>query len=158
LNQQRHDINLFNKSKLTFTPITMSTRSNRFSNSFQPLRSTSIKMRSIATAFSPTRSSRSASQTSYSSTSTTSPLTASRDVSRSYASGSYSRNSSPQSSRSGHSLAEMLAIRRRPSTLEFEMQVEMQTYGCELDVLEPRPMEGGHASVMGIFEVLDGKC
>lgn len=131
----------------------MSTRSNRFSNSFQPLRSTSIKMRSMASAFSPTRASRSASATSYSSTSTTSPLTASRNVS-----GSYSRNSSPQSSRSAHSLAEILAVRRRPSTLEFEMQSEMRMFESELDVLEPRPMDGVHASVVGIFEVLDGKC
>ncbi|KAF3043427.1 hypothetical protein E8E12_007032 [Didymella heteroderae] len=131
----------------------MSTRSNRFSGSFQPLRSTSIRMRSIATAFSPTRSSRSASATSYSSSSTTSPLTQSRNVS-----GSYSRNSSPQSSRSNHSLAEMLAVRRRPSNLEFEMQMEMATFGSELDVLEPRPMGVEHASVVGIFEVLDGKC
>lgn len=131
----------------------MSTRSNRFSGSFQPLRSTSIKMRSLATAFSPTRSTRSASATSYSSTSTTSPLTQSRNVS-----GSYSRNSSPQSSRSSHSLAEMLAVRRRPSDLEFEMRSERLTYGSELDVLEPRPMGVEHASVVGIFEVLDGKC
>ncbi|KAJ4380534.1 hypothetical protein N0V86_003891 [Didymella sp. IMI 355093] len=131
----------------------MSSRSNRFSGSFQPLRSTSIKMRSIKTAFSPTRSSRSASATSYSSTSTTSPLTQSRNMC-----GSYSRNSSPQSSRSDHSLAEMLAVRRRPSTLEFEMQMEMQTFGSELNVLEPRPMGTEHASVVGIFEVLDGKC
>ncbi|KAF1923960.1 uncharacterized protein M421DRAFT_9252 [Didymella exigua CBS 183.55] len=131
----------------------MSTRSNRFSGSFQPLRNTSIRMRSIKTAFSPTRASRSASATSCSSTSTTSPLTQSRSVS-----GSYSRNPSPQSSRSGHSLAEMLAVRRRTSDLEFEMQAEALAFESELDVLEPRPRGGEHASVVGIFEVLDGKC
>jgi len=27
-----------------------------------------------------------------------------------------------------------------------------------MDVLEPRPMGFEHASVVGIFEVLDGKC
>ena len=131
----------------------MSTRSNRFSGSFQPLRNTSLKMRSIKTAFSPTRSSRSASATSYSSTSTTSPLTQSRNVS-----GSYSRNPSPQSSRSAHSLAEMLAVRRRPSTLEFELQAERQRFGSEMHILEPRPSGVEHAGVVGIFEVLDGTC
>jgi hypothetical protein len=137
----------------TFTSTTMSSRSTRFSGTFQPLRSTSIKMRSLKTAFSPTRPSRSASATSYSSSSTTSPLTQSRNTS-----GSYSRNPSPQSSRSAHSLAEIMAVRRRPSTLEFEMHMEMQAFGSELDVLEPRPMGTEHASVVGIFEVLDGKC
>jgi hypothetical protein len=52
----------------------------------------------------------------------------------------------------------MLAVRRRPSNLEFEMQMEMQHFGNELDVLEPRPMGVEHAGVVGIFEVLDGKC
>jgi hypothetical protein len=111
-------------------------------------------MRSLKTAFSPTRSSRSTSTTSYSSTISTSPLTQSRNPSG----GSYSRNSSPQSSRSAHSLAEILAVRRRPSTLEFEMQMEMMRFGSELHVLEPRPVGCEHAGVVGIFEVLDGKC
>ncbi|KAF9696209.1 hypothetical protein EKO04_006048 [Ascochyta lentis] len=130
----------------------MSTRSNRFSGSFQPLRNPSQTMRTLKTAFSPTRSSRSASATSYSSTSTTSPLTQSR-----HPSGSYSRASSPQSSCSRHSLAELLAVRRRPSSLEFEMQMESRTFGSELAVLEPRPFGVEHAGVVGIFEVLDGK-
>ncbi|KZM22787.1 uncharacterized protein EKO05_0001508 [Ascochyta rabiei] len=133
----------------------MPTRSNRFSGSFQPLRNPSQTMRTLKTAFSPTRSSRSASATSYSSTSTTSPLTQSRNPS---GSGSYSRASSPQSSCSRHSLAELLAVRRRPSSLEFEMQMESRTFGSELHVLEPRPWGVEHAGVVGIFEVLDGKC
>lgn len=136
----------------------MSTRSNRFSGTFAPLRTPSQTMRSLKTAFSPTRSSRSPSTTSYSSTISTSPLTSSLDSSYRPSGGSYTRNSSPQSSRSAHSLAEILAVRRRPSTLEFEMQMEMVRFGSELDVLEPRPVGCECAGVVGIFEVLDGKC
>lgn len=132
----------------------MSTRSNRFSASFAPLRTPSQTMRSLKTAFSPTRSSRSPSTTSYSSSISTSPLTQSRNPSG----GSYSRNSSPQSSRSAHSLAEILAVRRRPSTLEFEMQMEMLRYPSEMGVLEPRPRGEELGGCVGIFEVLDGKC
>lgn len=133
----------------------MSTRSNRFSASFTPLRTPSLTMRNLRSAFaSPTRSSRSTSTTSYSSTISTSPLTASP---RPHA--SYTRNSSPQSSRSAHSLAEILAVRRRPSNLEFEMQMEMAAFGDDkLDLLEPRPVDGACVGVVGIFEVLDGKC
>jgi hypothetical protein len=52
----------------------------------------------------------------------------------------------------------MLAVRRRPSTLEFEMQMEARTWGSEMHVLEPRPCAEGVVGVVGIFEVLDGKC
>jgi hypothetical protein len=141
----------------------MSTRTNRFSTSFAPLRTPSQTMRSLKTAFSPTRSSRSQSTTSYSSTISTSPLTHQSPSSYSPDSyrpsgGSYSRNSSPQSSRSAHSLAEILAVRRRPSTLEFEMQMERRAWGSEMAVLEPRPVGAEFAGCVGIFEVLDGKC
>ena len=153
----------------------MSTRSTRFTTPFAPLRTPSQTMRSLKTAFSPTRASRSPSTTSYSSSISTSPLThqahnpsdysPGRDSNYSTDSyrpsgGSHSRNSSPQSSRSAHSLAEILAVRRRPSTLEFEMRMERKVFGSEIGVLEPRPLgvDGGFGGVVGIFEVLDGKC
>lgn len=51
-------------------------------------------------------------------------------------------------------------MRRKPSVLEFEMEEERCLFGSELGVLEPRPGMGlgGEAHVVGIFEVLDGKC
>jgi hypothetical protein len=54
----------------------------------------------------------------------------------------------------------MLSLRRKPSVLEFEMEEEAHLFGTELEVLEPRPRSGrmGEAHVVGIFEVLDGKC
>jgi hypothetical protein len=73
------------------------------------------------------------------------------------------RNSSPHSQRSssGSSLLELLAVRRKPSVLEFEMEEERHLFEQELDVLEPRPSSGRGSSdvvhVVGIFEVLDGK-
>ena len=52
----------------------------------------------------------------------------------------------------------MLAIRRKPSVLEFEMEEEKHLFEHELGVLEPRPMFGeNEVHVVGIFEVLDGK-
>ncbi|CAG5156915.1 uncharacterized protein ALTATR162_LOCUS4708 [Alternaria atra] len=121
-------------------------RTNRF-QSFTPLRSTSGSLRRLKTAFSPTRNSmRSASPSSIISSSTT-PLT---------------RNSSPHSYRSsGSSIRQLLAVRRKPSVYEFEMEEEKHLFEQELDVLEPRPSMGRGASevhVVGIFEVLDGKC
>jgi hypothetical protein len=112
-----------------------STRTNRFS-SFTPLRS------SIRTAFSPTRSTRSSSSAS------TSPL---------------SRNSSPHSYRSSvASIREILSLRRKPSVVEFEMEEEKHLFSHEqMELLEPRPWGGRSAEnvhVVGIFEVLDGKC
>ncbi|KAF1364674.1 hypothetical protein EJ07DRAFT_171640 [Lizonia empirigonia] len=123
----------------------MSTRSNRISATFPPLRSPSLTMRSLRSAFSPPRASRSASTTSGSSTHTTSPLT------QPHRSGSHSRTSSPQStrSRSAHSFAELLAARRRFSARDGDLDAG------DLDVLEPRPL-GEVAGVVGIFEVLDG--
>lgn len=56
----------------------------------------------------------------------------------------------------------MLSLRRKPSVLEGEMEEEKHLFSTELEVLEPRPAiyggfsEGAH--VVGIFEVLDGKC
>ncbi|KAF1915239.1 hypothetical protein BDU57DRAFT_518118 [Ampelomyces quisqualis] len=60
----------------------------------------------------------------------------------------------------------MLSLRRRPSDLEFELELEAHFFGAELGVLEPRPCigwpvgrgarDGRH--VVGIFEVLDGSC
>ncbi|KAH9865745.1 hypothetical protein J1614_009332 [Plenodomus biglobosus] len=121
-------------------------RTNRF-QSFTPLRSTSGSLRRLRTAFSPTRlSMRSASPSfSLSSTATTSPLT---------------RNSSPHSYRSsaGSSIRQLLAVRRQPSVIEFEMQEERHLFGQELEVLEPRPSLGEDVGVVGIFEVLSGKC
>ncbi|KAF1840843.1 uncharacterized protein K460DRAFT_359396 [Cucurbitaria berberidis CBS 394.84] len=129
-------------------------RTNRF-QSFTPLRSTTGSLRRLKTAFSPVRSQRSTSPSSSISTSTTSPLT---------------RNSSPHSYRSSAaSIRHMLALRRKPSVLEFEMEEEKHLFEQELDVLEPRPSVGlsyGHARgrsvsevhVVGIFEVLDGTC
>ncbi len=52
-------------------------------------------------------------------------------------------------------------MRRKPSVYEFEMEEEKHLFEQELDVLEPRPSMGRGASevhVVGIFEVLDGKC
>ncbi|RYN35809.1 hypothetical protein AA0113_g1243 [Alternaria arborescens] len=121
-------------------------RTNRF-QSFTPLRSTSGSLRRLKTAFSPNRNSmRSASPSSITSSSTT-PLT---------------RNSSPHSHRSsGSSIRQLLAVRRKPSMYEFEMEEEKHLFEQELDVLEPRPSMGRGTSevhVVGIFEVLDGKC
>ncbi|KAF1939556.1 hypothetical protein EJ02DRAFT_456852 [Clathrospora elynae] len=123
------------------------TRPNRF-QPFTPLRSTTGSLRRLKTAFSPSRTSmRAASPSSASSTSTTSPLT---------------RNSSPHSYRSsGSSIRQLLAVRRKPSMIEFEMEEERHLFGQELYVLEPRPSLGrgsSEACVVGIFEVLDGKC
>ncbi|RMZ68924.1 hypothetical protein GMOD_00002818 [Pyrenophora seminiperda CCB06] len=126
-----------------------STRTNRF-QSFTPLRSTSGSLRRLKTAFSPTRNSmRSASPSSIMTTSTTEPLT---------------RNSSPHSHRSASSdssISQMLAMHHKPSVLEFEMQEEKDLFEQGLNVLEPRPSLSRGASevhVVGIFEVLDGKC
>jgi hypothetical protein len=58
----------------------------------------------------------------------------------------------------------MLSLRRKPSVLEFEMEEEQHLFSHELDLLEPRPAmgfggrSGGETHVVGIFEVLDGKC
>ncbi|KAL6706495.1 hypothetical protein ACN47E_005434 [Coniothyrium glycines] len=124
-------------------------RTNRF-QSFTPLRSTTGSLRRLRTAFSPNRNSlRSASPSSVLTTSTiTSPLT---------------RNSSPHSSRSSNgssSIRQLLAVRRKPSVLEFEIEEEKHLFGHgQLDVLEPRPdMYASEVHVVGIFEVLDGKC
>lgn len=38
------------------------------------------------------------------------------------------------------------------------MQQERQVFGLGLDVLEPRPSLGEDVGVVGIFEVLSGKC
>ncbi|KAF1831858.1 hypothetical protein BDW02DRAFT_29604 [Decorospora gaudefroyi] len=124
-------------------------RTNRF-QSFTPLRSTTGSLRRLKTAFSPTRNSlRSASPTSITTSATTSPLT---------------RNCSPHSYRSSgsSSIRQLLAVRRKPSVLEFEMEEEKHLFSQELDVLEPRPSltrgATGEIHVVGIFEVLDGKC
>jgi hypothetical protein len=58
----------------------------------------------------------------------------------------------------------MLSVRRQPSVLEFEMEEEKHLFGREIELLEPRPamgfggMDGRDVRVVGIFEVLDGKC
>ncbi|KAF2266882.1 hypothetical protein CC78DRAFT_577808 [Lojkania enalia] len=121
------------------------TRTNRF-QSFTPLRTSSTSLRRLKTAFSPTRlstrSPRSISPSS--STGTTSPLT---------------RTSSPASHRSTsstHSIRHLLALRRKPSVLDIEMEEEKHLFGQELEMLEPRPSLTGQVEV-GIFEVLDGK-
>jgi hypothetical protein len=47
---------------------------------------------------------------------------------------------------------------------EFQMEEEKHLFSHELDLLEPRPamgfggIGGGEVHVVGIFEVLDGKC
>ncbi|KAI8936278.1 hypothetical protein NX059_006700 [Plenodomus lindquistii] len=124
------------------------TRTNRF-QSFTPLRTTTGSLRRLRTAFSPPRSSmRSASPSSLASTSTTSPLT-------------LSRNSSPHSYRSasGSSIRQLLAVRRKPSVIEFEMEEERHLFAAEIGVLEPRPSVGEEGwGVVGIEEVLRGKC
>ncbi|KAF2808424.1 uncharacterized protein BDZ99DRAFT_55382 [Mytilinidion resinicola] len=113
---------------------------------FQPLRTPSL--RRLRTAFSPTREPRpreplSASSTS--STRTTSPLT---------------RTSSPDShfsaSSTASSLRALLLLRRKPSSLDLEMEEERRSFGVELDMLEPRP-HGEARGMGGIFEVLDGR-
>ncbi|KAL6155632.1 hypothetical protein ACJBU6_05840 [Exserohilum turcicum] len=106
-------------------------RTNRF-QSFTPLRSTTGSLRRLKTALSPTRNS---------------PRSASPSQ----------RSSSSGSS----SLLEVLAIRHKPSVVEFQMQQERSLFEQELHVLEPRPSSGRgslDAHVVGIFEVLDGKC
>lgn len=58
----------------------------------------------------------------------------------------------------------MLSIRRKPSMVEFEMEEEKHLFSHELELLEPRPAmgfagaSGSEVHVVGIFEVLDGKC
>jgi hypothetical protein len=58
----------------------------------------------------------------------------------------------------------MLSLRRKPSVLEFEMEEEKHLFEHELELLEPRPsmgykgQMGSETHVVGIFEVLDGKC
>ncbi|KAF2030150.1 hypothetical protein EK21DRAFT_89213 [Setomelanomma holmii] len=129
-------------------PSPISTRTNRF-QSFTPLRTSSTSLRRLRTAFSPSRTNRSASPSS--SVGTTSPLTC---------------DCSPSSYRSSAaSIRHMLSLRRKPSVLEFEMEEEKHLFGHELELLEPRPAMGWGASVergpvhvVGIFEVLDGKC
>ncbi|KAF2706780.1 hypothetical protein K504DRAFT_447672 [Pleomassaria siparia CBS 279.74] len=120
-----------------------STRSNRFSASFSPMR-TPGSLRRLRTAFSPVRSGRSVSPSS--SMGTTSPLT---------------RTSSPHSHRStssfgSHSIRELLRLRRKPSVLDAEMEEEKHLFSHELEMLEPRPSLNGQVE-MGIFQVLDGK-
>ncbi|KAL5120311.1 hypothetical protein ACEQ8H_001869 [Pleosporales sp. CAS-2024a] len=130
-----------------------STRPNRF-HAFHPLHS------SLRTAFSPTRSSRSPSTSSVSTSASTSPL---------------SRTSSPHSHTHSHSshrrsdsvasIRHLLALRRKPSVLEWELLDEKLLFTSELDLLEPRPgvmglegQRGADTHLVGIFEVLDGKC
>jgi hypothetical protein len=61
-------------------------------------------------------------------------------------------------------------LRRKPSSIEFEMEEERRSFGVELEMLEPRPVHaiGSPVSlnevrdvsalpVPGIFEVLDGR-
>ena len=104
---------------------------------FSPLRTPSLHR--LKTAFSP--SSTSNSPLSPSSTGTTSPLT---------------RTSSPDSHySSSSSLRALLLLRRKPSSLDIEMEEERRSFGAELAMLEPRPQVGVVAG--GIFEVLDGR-
>jgi hypothetical protein len=53
-------------------------------------------------------------------------------------------------------------VRRKPSVLDLELEEERHLFGQEMDVLEPRPSLhgrcGSEVCVVGIFEVLDGKC
>ena len=54
-------------------------------------------------------------------------------------------------------------MRRKPSVFEFEMEEEKHLFSHELELLEPRPFgsvngNGEVVHVVGIFEVLDGKC
>jgi len=50
-------------------------------------------------------------------------------------------------------------LRRKPSVIEFEIEEERQLFRQELGVLEPRPSLGdSEVCVVGIFEVLSGKC
>ncbi|OCL06442.1 hypothetical protein AOQ84DRAFT_223808 [Glonium stellatum] len=111
-------------------------RTSRF-QSFSPLRTPSL--RRLKTAFSPSSTSNS-SLSSTSSTGTTSPLT---------------RTSSPDSRHSSSSLRALLLLRRKPSSLDIEMEEERRSFGVELAMLEPRPQVGIVAG--GIFEVLDGR-
>ncbi|KAF2496015.1 hypothetical protein BU16DRAFT_560864 [Lophium mytilinum] len=111
---------------------------------FQPLRTPSL--RRLRTAFSPPRGPRSASSSTASSTRTTSPLT---------------RTSSPDShfsaaSSTTSSLRALLLLRRKPSSLDLEMEEERRSFGVELGMLEPRP-SGEARGMGGIFEVLDGR-
>ena len=106
--------------------------------SFSPLRTPSLHR--LKTAFSPSSTSNSPLSSS-SSTDTTSPLT---------------RTSSPDSHySSSSSLRALLLLRRKPSSLDIEMEEERRSFGAELAMLEPRPQVGVVAG--GIFEVLDGR-
>ncbi|OCK85944.1 hypothetical protein K432DRAFT_202480 [Lepidopterella palustris CBS 459.81] len=114
-------------------------RSSRF-QSFQPLRTPSLRRLKTAFSSGPTSASPLSSTSSASSIRTTSPLT---------------RTSSPDSSYSPSSLRVLLLLRRKPSTLDIEMEEERRSFGVELAMLEPRPQVGVAAG--GIFEVLDGR-
>lgn len=48
-------------------------------------------------------------------------------------------------------------LRRKPSTLDLEMEEEKHLFSHELGLLEPRPSTEGRVEV-GIFEVLEGRC
>ncbi|KAF2739937.1 hypothetical protein EJ04DRAFT_261130 [Polyplosphaeria fusca] len=117
------------------------TRQNRFA----PF-SRTPSLRRLKTAFSPTRlsaRSRSPSSSSTASGTTTSPLT---------------RTSSPASNHSANSIRHLLALRRKPSVLDVELEEERSLFGHEvIEVLEPRPWGRGEVEV-GIFEVLEGRC
>jgi hypothetical protein len=58
----------------------------------------------------------------------------------------------------------MLSVRRKPSVYEFELEEEKHLFSTEMEVLEPRPSlgfggrSGSEVHVVGIFEVLEGKC
>ncbi|KAF1956153.1 hypothetical protein CC80DRAFT_548452 [Byssothecium circinans] len=121
------------------------TRQNRFASPFTPIRTPSHSLRRLRTAFSPSRSARSASPSS--STGTTSPLT-------------FSRTSSPDSHRSSGSMGsirDILRLRRKPSVMDMELEEERHLFGQEVGCLEPRLSVGdrNRGVEVGIFEVLE---
>ncbi|KAF2842437.1 hypothetical protein M501DRAFT_1013780 [Patellaria atrata CBS 101060] len=120
-------------------------RNSRFSSSFRGTPS----LRRLKTAFSPVRqSSRSRSTSSSSSTiSSTSPLTVTPS----------SALSTSSTTSNASSLAAALALRRKPSMLDLEMQEERRSFAQELNMFEPRPDVHFDGAVGGIFEVLDGR-
>jgi hypothetical protein len=49
-----------------------------------------------------------------------------------------------------------LLLRRKPSSLDIEMEEERRSFGDQMGLLEPRPETQGCVAG-GIFEVLDGR-
>jgi hypothetical protein len=61
---------------------------------------------------------------------------------------------SNSSTHSNTSIREILALRRRPSGVELDLEEEARSFPDEVGLLEPRPE--APPTTRGLFEVLDG--